>query len=165
MEASEAPLVGTILRWVDDFPSFAYYFASELLIPWFLGLWALGTMATILYRFWRTIVPPSLAHRYQTAKQLYRRGKREQALHHWAELKDFGPAYLSLATHALYVEHDSMKALGIIRQAKERKVRININQVNMIRMDAKALQIGGNATMVDMNATMAKQDHLGTRNV
>jgi hypothetical protein len=106
-----------------------------------------------------------LAHRYQAAKQLYRRGKREQALHHWAELKDFGPAYLSLATHALYVEHDSMKALGIIRQAKERKVRININQVNMIRMDAKALQIGGNATMVDMNATMAKQDHLGTRNV
>jgi len=75
---------------------------------------------------------------------------------------EFGPAYLSLATHALYVEYNPEKTLAIIRRAKQEKVRINISQVDMIRKDAKALESAGSLrVMIEINGRMARQDHLG----
>jgi hypothetical protein len=166
MDASKAPIIGTILQIIEEhsltyLPKFLYHVGRDLVLPVLVALFALGGLATFGFQLWRIIVPCSASERYLAAKNLYRRGKRREALNGWAELKNFGPAYLSLATHALYVEHDPLKALGFIRKAKEHKVRINITQVNIIRMDAKALEIGGNLAMVEMNARMAKEDHLG----
>lgn len=142
-------------------PSFLYQVSRDLIFPIAVALCAFGGLASILHSIWRFIVPPPATDRYRHAKKLYRSGQRKQALKEWAALKKFGPAYLSRATHALYVELDPQQALGILRMAKEEKVKIQLKQVEMIKMDANALQAAGNATMIDLNGRLAKQEHLG----
>lgn len=168
MEVSEAPLLGSILWFLEEqdllvLPAFLWQLARDIVtFPPLVAVITLVILSPFLYRFWRLVVPLSAKDRYRNAKELYRRGKQVRALKEWSQLDNFGPAYLSLATQAMYVEYDAMKALGVIRKAKEKRVRINLAQANMIRMDAKSLQQGGgNVAMLDMNARTAKQDHLG----
>lgn len=166
MDAHEAPFLGSILRFIEEnslmaLPSLLWRIGRDLVFPAVVGLFAFGGMATVLHYLWRFIIPPPATDRYREAKKLYRIGKQKAALKEWTSLRKFGPAYLSRATHALYVELDPQQALGILRVAKKQQVRIQLNQVEMIKLDAQALQGGGNVTMLDMNARLAKQEHLG----
>jgi hypothetical protein len=166
MDAHEAPLIGSILRYIEEnslmsLPNFLWRVARDVVFPMLLGLVALGGAASVLERFWHAIIPLPANDGYRQAKKLYRLGQRKEALEQWTSLRKFGPAYLSRATHALYVEFDPQEALGVLRVAKEQQVRIQLMQVEMIKLDAQALQAGGNVSMIDMNARLAKQEHLG----
>lgn len=166
MDPRDAPLLGPVLRVIDEhsllaLPHFLYGVGRDFLFPLVVGLFAFGGGAAILHTIYRFIIPPPAKDRYRQAKKLYRLGQPQQALQEWTSLRHFGPAYLSRATHALYVELDPQQALGILRVAKEQQVRIQLKQVEMIKLDAQALQAGGNTTMIDMNARLAKQEHLG----
>ena len=170
MEAKDAPLIGSIIRLIEKhslmtLPNFLGRLARDVLFPAVVTVCAVGGGASVLHWFWRLIVPPPSKDRYRQAKKWYRQGQRKEALKEWTFLRKFGPAYLSRATHALYVELDPQQALGILRVAKEQKVRIQLNQVEMIKLDAQALQAGGNVSMVDMNSRLAKQEHLGVTTV
>eukprot|EP00934_Nitzschia_sp_Nitz4_P008350 Nitzschia sp. Nitz4//scaffold71_size96697//92910//93422//NITZ4_004713-RA/size96697-processed-gene-0.53-mRNA-1//-1//CDS//3329557301//8340//frame0 len=166
MKTSDAPLLEVILRFIDNrsllsLPDLLFDVGRKLVFPALVALFLTGTCVSTLKATWKVIVPPSLPVRYRDARRLYSSGNVTRALKDWARLEQYGPAYLSRATHALYVDLDPSQALAILRQAKEKRVRIQLNQVKMIQLDAKAIQAGSNVTMIDFNARLAKQEHLG----
>lgn len=140
---------------------FLYQLVTNVIIPVVLAVFFMGRLLAVFQWFGRLVVPQKAGVRYRDAKIKYRQGKREEALEEWTNLKKFGPAYLSRAVHALYVEANPQKAMKIIRLAKEAKVRVQLYQVDKILDDAKALQNGVTQTMLDMNARLAKQEYLG----
>ena len=165
-DVHDAPLLGSVVRFVEQhsleaLPGFLLGVGRNMILPIAIVVCTFGGLVSTLRWIGRFIVPPPARDRYRQAKKWYRRGQQKEALKEWESLKKFGPAYLSRATHALYVQFDPQQALGILRTAKEEKVKIQLKQVEMIKLDAKAVQAGGNATMLDMNARLAKQEHLG----
>ena len=166
MDPHDAPLIGRVLDWIDEnnlhaLPKFLIHFSRFLVFPTFIAIFAVTGLLSVLRSFGQIVVPIPYTKRYLRAKDLYGTGNHKEALQMWEKLEKFGPAYLSRATHALYVEHNPQQALGILRKAKEKKVRIVLKQVDMIKMDAMALQSGAGINMIDMNARFAKQEHLG----
>ncbi len=154
------------MRWIEEnslleLPTFLLQIGRHVLFPILIAFFAFGGLTSVLQKIWHLFFPPPPTGRYRHAKKLYRSGEHQAALKVWESLKKFGPAYLSRATHALYVELDPQQALGILRVAKERQVKIHLKQVETMKLDAQALQSSGNIVMIDMNARLAKQEHLG----
>ena len=67
------------------------------------------------------------------------------------------PAYLSLATLYIYRMKLPDKALEILELAKDRGP---LSKVEPLLLDAKALKIGGNDTMVQMGGVFAQEEYL-----
>lgn len=166
MDAHDAPLIGRALRWLeennmDSLPNFFSHFTRNAIFPVLIAVFAFSGLASVIQTITQFVIPRTHTERYIRAKSLYRTGQHKEALKEWEKLETFGPAYLSRATHALYVDLNPQQTLGILRMAKEKKVKIQLKQVEMIKMDAKVLQSGAGVTMIDMNGRLAKQEHLG----
>lgn len=166
MNPREAPLLGRVLLWIEKYnldalPNFFSHFTRNVIFPLLIAIFAFTGLGSILRNMMHLVIPPPYSERYLQAKNLYQAGKHKEALKEWEKLDKFGPAYLSRATHSLYVEFNPQQALGILRLAKEQKVKIVLKQVEMIKMDCQVLQSGAGVTMIDMNGRLAKQEHLG----
>lgn len=140
---------------------FVYHLSTNIIIPGCLAVFLLGGLLSFLQWFGRIIVPPKARVRYRDAKLKYQNGKRKEAIKEWNRLTKFGPAYLSRAVHALYVEGNPQEAMRIIRLAKEAQVTAKLYQVSRIQDDAKALQNGASKKMMELNAQLFKQEYLG----
>lgn len=166
MKAAEAPLLGILLRYIERnslraLPKVLWDVGTTLVVPVLSAILVGSIVSSIVQRLWRIFFPLRDSDRYNIAKKLYMRGRKQQALKEWSRLVEYGPAYLSRATHALYMEGNPQKAIDILGTAKEQKVLIQIKPLELIRLDAQALKAGGNIAMIDFNARLAKQEHLG----
>eukprot|EP00339_Tiarina_fusa_P025170 CAMPEP_0117035222 /NCGR_PEP_ID=MMETSP0472-20121206/25029_1 /TAXON_ID=693140 ORGANISM="Tiarina fusus, Strain LIS" /NCGR_SAMPLE_ID=MMETSP0472 /ASSEMBLY_ACC=CAM_ASM_000603 /LENGTH=167 /DNA_ID=CAMNT_0004744629 /DNA_START=142 /DNA_END=645 /DNA_ORIENTATION=+ len=147
---------------VTDIPVFFVHYVRTVLLPLgILCLCAAGALK-LLHAVFRTVIPPPHPKRYDQIKTIYRKGYPEQALYEWKrDLPTYPPAILSRACHEIYVARRTkkgMELLQVLLRLKESKEYLR--EVENMKADALAIQ-HGNARMVDMNAIVAKQEHLG----
>jgi hypothetical protein len=180
-------------------PTFFWRFAVDFALPVTVGVAAFAACLEFLHRHGILVVPRSLSSssssssslsthphvRYRHAKSLYRRGKIDQALQEWSDVartQRYGPAYLSRAAHAIYVQGQPQEGLRILREAQQQQSQpqsqpqtsdknnhtklkhFSSKQVQLMKMDAQAIA-NGDATMVDLNARLAKQEFLGVATI
>jgi hypothetical protein len=176
-------------------PIFFWRFAVDFLLPVTVGVTVFGASLEFLHRHGILVVPRlflsssflSSTHphvRYRHAKSLYRRGKIDQALTEWSDIartQRYGPAYLSRAAHAIYVQDQPQEGLRILREAQQQQQpqsqtsdknhsnhtklkHFSSKQVELMKMDAQAIA-NGDTTMVNLNARLAKQEFLGVTTI
>ena len=160
-----------------DLPGFLLSFFHTFLFPAIAALLGLVVAYKISQLVWRIIFPLPARTRHLQAKKLYREGKTLQALHEWTTLSRYPTAYLSRACHEIYVMHNCVEGLAILRQAERiqleeedpsakgrRRRRLPFQVPSKItqsmKLDAQAIA-QGNEIMVDMNARVFKQEYLG----
>jgi hypothetical protein len=149
-----------------DLPVFLYDLLNNFVLPMIITLACLGTAWKMLKQVYRYFLPPKPHALYSQAVALYRKGRVPQALRDWTKLDQYGPAYLSRACHAIYIQHDTKEGLRILRQAQQLQlekgcaIQLPTKEVQKMKLDAQAIA-NGNFLMVDMNARLAKQEYLG----
>ena len=159
------------MEWVrsQDMADIARFFwdlMTNFLLPMIVLLCCLGSIGNVLKQGYRYVFPPSLHTLQKEAVVLYRKGHTVEALRDWTRLDQYGPAYLSRACHAIYIQHDTKEGLCILRQAQELQlekgsaIKLPTKEVTKMKLDAQAIA-NGNLIMVDMNARLAKQEYLG----
>jgi hypothetical protein len=149
-----------------ELPGFLYDFIKNFVLPLIVAFFCLGSVWKVLKQFYRVLLPPKPHVRHSEAVTLYRKGHIPEALRDWQRLDQYGPAYLSRACHAIYIQHDTKEGLRILRQAQQLQleqgssIKLPTKEVQKMKLDAQAIA-NGNLIMVDMNARLAKQEYLG----
>lgn len=140
------------------------HLGQDVILPVLLGILSLVATYKVMKAIERLLFPPPPRARYQEAFELYQQGHVRPALKAFGKLQrqdKFAKATLSLAVHEIYVAGDAAAGMRILRKAKTLyNMQLPPKTVASIQEDAKAIQ-DGNASMVKMNARMAKQEYLG----
>lgn len=146
----------------EDLPNFLSFVAKEVIIPFFILLFCFGFAIKLLLNTQKRLNPPSkhVLHKGIVAK--YSKGKIDEALKEFAKL-EYGPSYLSMACHEIYVvgtQESVAKGVMVLKEAQIQNKGIPEKQIKEMRADAAAI-LSGNAIMVRTNANVAKEEHLG----
>lgn len=162
----------------DDLARFVSDLLRNVVVPLAVAIFLFVVGVVVVGHVYRRFVPPPPRQRHEEIKILYRKGYSERAVAQWErDLPEYPPAMLSRACHEIYVEGNpeaGMAALSALRDATE-KPGGNGTAISTARrremsrwtkqiqsMESDALAIGnGNVRMVDMNARLAKLEHLG----
>ena len=171
MVSQKTALSRAIVDWVRSqdmavLPGFLWDLLKNFILPMIVLLCCLGSVGKVLKQGYRYVWPPPLYVCHKEAMARYRKGQIEEALRDWNRLDQYGPAYLSRACHAIYIQHDTQQGLCILRQAQQLQylkgssIQLPTKEVTKMKFDAQAIA-NGNIIMVDMNARLAKQEYLG----
>jgi hypothetical protein len=147
-----------------DLPDFLYVVAKDFMWPVVLLMAAFGGAVKILLITQSKLFPPpkNIQQEHAEATKLYREGKVKEALEALSKL-DNGRSFLSRACHEIYVTGSPegiVKGVAILKEAQERRIIIDDEEVKLMRSDAHAI-LTGNAVMVRTSAGLAKQEYLG----
>ncbi|CAJ1955265.1 unnamed protein product [Cylindrotheca closterium] len=146
----------------EDLPRFLTFVAKEVMFPLITLLICFGGAVKLFAHTQQQLYPPPKSVRHKEIVKQYSNGKVDEALQEFAKL-DYGPSYLSMACHEIYVvgtEASVAKGIMILKEAQIQNKGIPEKKIKEMRADAAAI-LSGNAIMVRTNANVAKEEYLG----